>query len=162
MATILSAQCTDVRVNMTTPALFKRCRTPGDYLAIPQEELEQLIRPTGFFRQKARAIKEACAGIVERFGGEVPTTIAEMVTLHGVGRKTAAVVTSNAFGAREGIAVDTHVSARLPPARSDAPEGSSQDRAGADAAVPARALARGLGCTDLPRQPGVRRPPAAV
>jgi len=109
VATILSAQCTDVRVNMTTPELFRRCKTPGDYLAMPQEELEELIRPTGFFRQKARAIKEACAGIVERFGGEVPTTVAEMVTLHGVGRKTAAVVTSNAFGAREGIAVDTHV-----------------------------------------------------
>ena len=109
VATILSAQCTDVRVNMTTPALFKRCRMPGDYLAIPQEELEELIRPTGFFRQKARAIKEACAGIVERFGGEVPGTLDELVTLHGVGRKTAAVVSSNGFGRRDGIAVDTHV-----------------------------------------------------
>jgi endonuclease-3 len=76
---------------------------------MPQEELEELIRPTGFFRQKARAIKEACAGIVERFGGEVPSTLKELVTLHGVGRKTAAVVSSNAFGARDGIAVDTHV-----------------------------------------------------
>jgi endonuclease-3 len=109
IATILSAQCTDVRVNMTTPELFRRCKTPEDYLAMPQEELEELIRPTGFFRQKARAIKEACAGIVERFGGEVPSTLKELVTLHGVGRKTAAVVSSNAFGARDGIAVDTHV-----------------------------------------------------
>ena len=70
VATILSAQCTDVRVNMVTPALFARCRTPADYLALPQAELEQLIRPTGFFRNKARAIREACASIEQRFDGE--------------------------------------------------------------------------------------------
>ena len=109
VATILSAQTTDVRVNLTTPELFRRCRTPEDYLAMPEEELEELIHPTGFFRQKARAIKGSCAGIVERFGGEVPHSVDELVTLHGVGRKTAAVVSSNAFGTRDGIAVDTHV-----------------------------------------------------
>ncbi len=72
VATILSAQCTDARVNMVTPALFARCRRPEDYLALPPAELEELIRPTGFFRNKAKAIRAACADIVERFGGEVP------------------------------------------------------------------------------------------
>jgi endonuclease III len=109
VATILSAQCTDVRVNLVTPALFRRCRTPEDYLAMPPAELEEMIRPTGFFRNKTKAIRAACADIVERFGGEVPQTLDELVTLHGVGRKTAAVVSSNAFGRRDGIAVDTHV-----------------------------------------------------
>jgi endonuclease-3 len=108
VATILSAQCTDARVNMVTPALFALCRTPADYLALPQAELEELIRPTGFFRNKARAIRECCASIEERFDGRVPETLDELVTLHGVGRKTAAVVSSNAFGRRDGIAVDTH------------------------------------------------------
>jgi endonuclease-3 len=109
VATILSAQCTDARVNEVTPALFERFRTPADYLAVPPDELEELIRPTGFFRSKTRAIREASAAIVERFDGRVPETLDELVTLHGVGRKTAAVVSSNAFGRRDGIAVDTHV-----------------------------------------------------
>jgi endonuclease-3 len=109
VATILSAQCTDARVNEVTPALFARFRTPADYLAVPPDELEELIRPTGFFRQKTRAIREASAAIVERFDGRLPETLDELVTLHGVGRKTAAVVSSNAFGRRDGIAVDTHV-----------------------------------------------------
>ena len=109
VATILSAQCTDARVNEVTPALFARFRTPQQYLAAPVAELEEMIRPTGFFRSKTRAIREACAAIVERFGGVVPETLDELVTLHGVGRKTAAVVSSNAFGRRDGIAVDTHV-----------------------------------------------------
>jgi endonuclease-3 len=109
VATILSAQCTDARVNMVTPTLFALCRSPADYLALPPAELEELIRPTGFFRNKARAIRECCASIQERFDGRVPETLDELVTLHGVGRKTAAVVSSNAFGRRDGIAVDTHV-----------------------------------------------------
>jgi endonuclease-3 len=109
VATILSAQCTDERVNQVTRGLFARFRTPADYLAVPVEELERAIMPTGFFRSKAGHIRGACAVILERFGGEVPQTIAELVQLPGVGRKTAAVVSSNAFGAREGIAVDTHV-----------------------------------------------------
>jgi len=109
VATILSAQCTDARVNLVTPALFARCRSAADYVALPQAELEGLIRPTGFFRSKARAIQAACASIVELHGGEVPETLDELVRLHGVGRKTAAVVSSNAFGRRDGIAVDTHV-----------------------------------------------------
>jgi endonuclease-3 len=109
VATILSAQCTDARVNLVTPPLFARCHSAADYVALPQAELEQLIRPTGFFRNKARAIQAACASIVELHGGEVPETLDELVQLHGVGRKTAAVVSSNAFGRRDGIAVDTHV-----------------------------------------------------
>jgi endonuclease III len=109
VATILSAQCTDARVNLVTPALFARCRSAADYVALPQAELEQMIRPTGFFRNKTRAIQAACASILELHGGEVPETLDELVGLHGVGRKTAAVVSSNAFGRRDGIAVDTHV-----------------------------------------------------
>ena len=96
-------------VNKVTETLFRRFRTPEDYLAVPVGDLEQLIRPTGFFRQKTAAIRGCCAAILERYDGEVPRTTAELVTLPGVGRKTAAVVASNAFGATEGIAVDTHV-----------------------------------------------------
>jgi endonuclease-3 len=109
VATILSAQCTDVRVNQVTAELFQRFRRPEDYLSVPAEELEQAILPTGFFRQKTAAIRGSALAILERHGGEVPRTTAELVALPGVGRKTAAVVASNAFGAREGIAVDTHV-----------------------------------------------------
>jgi endonuclease-3 len=109
VATILSAQSTDVGVNKVTATLFRRFRTPEEYLAVPPGDLEQLIKPTGFFRQKTAAIRGCCAAILERHGGEVPATTAELVQLPGVGRKTAAVVASNAFGRREGIAVDTHV-----------------------------------------------------
>jgi endonuclease-3 len=109
VATILSAQSTDVGVNRVTETLFRRFRTPEDYLAVPVGDLEQLIKPTGFFRQKTAAIRGCCMAILERHGGEVPQTTAELVALPGVGRKTAAVVASNAFGKREGIAVDTHV-----------------------------------------------------
>ncbi|HEX5251951.1 MAG TPA: endonuclease III [Gaiellales bacterium] len=109
VATILSAQSTDVGVNKVTDTLFRRFRTPEDYLAVPVGDLEMLIKPTGFFRQKSAAIRGCCAAILERHGGEVPRTTAELVKLPGVGRKTAAVVASNAFGATEGIAVDTHV-----------------------------------------------------
>jgi endonuclease III len=109
VATILSAQCTDRRVNQVTRTLFRRCATPEDYLALSEAELEQLIRPTGFFRQKAAAIRGCCQAILERFDGMLPETTRELDSLPGVGRKTAAVVASNAFGKREGIAVDTHV-----------------------------------------------------
>ncbi len=109
VATILSAQSTDVGVNRVTETLFRRFRTPEDYLAVPVGDLQQLIKPTGFFRQKTAAIRGCCAAILERHDGEVPHTTAELVKLPGVGRKTAAVVASNAFGATEGIAVDTHV-----------------------------------------------------
>ncbi|MDD5200648.1 MAG: endonuclease III [Terrimicrobiaceae bacterium] len=110
IATILSAQCTDKRVNVVTPALFARCSTAGDYMAIPQEELESLIRSTGFFRSKAASIRSAARRLVERNSGEVPRTMLELIALPGVGRKTANVVLGNAFGINDGIVVDTHVS----------------------------------------------------
>ena len=109
VATILSAQSTDVGVNKVTAVLFRRFHEPEDYLAVPVGDLQALIKPTGFFRQTAAAIRGCCAAILERHGGEVPRTTAELVQLPGVGRKTAAVVAPNAFGAAEGIAVDTHV-----------------------------------------------------
>lgn len=112
VATILSAQCTDKRVNLVTPKLFARYKTAADLAKAPQERLEEAIRSTGFFRNKARSIRAAAAAIEERHGGRVPETMAELHELPGVGRKTANVVLGNAFGKDEGIVVDTHV-ARL-------------------------------------------------
>ena len=109
VSTILSAQCTDERVNMVTPALFARYRRPEDYLAVPVEELEQDIRSTGFFRNKAKSIRGAAQLMIDRFGGELPRTMEELLTLPGVARKTANVVLGTAYGLAEGIAVDTHV-----------------------------------------------------
>ena len=109
VATILSAQCTDIRVNMVTPALFARCRSAVDYATIPQEELETVIRSTGFYRNKAKSIRAMGATLIEKHGGEVPRTMAELAALPGVGRKTANVVLGNAFLLNEGVVVDTHV-----------------------------------------------------
>jgi endonuclease III len=109
VATILSAQSTDKRVNLTTPALFKRYRSALDYAQADRAELENLIRPTGFFRNKASSLIGLGQALVERFGGEVPSTMAELVTLPGVGRKTANVILGNAFDI-PGITVDTHFS----------------------------------------------------
>jgi endonuclease III len=109
IATILSAQCTDKRVNMVTPALFRRCPTAADYAAIDPPELERLIQSTGFFRAKAKSIRAACADLVEKHGGQVPRTMEALTALRGVGRKTANVVLGNAFGLNEGVVVDTHV-----------------------------------------------------
>jgi endonuclease-3 len=108
IATILSAQCTDARVNMVTPTLFKRYPTAADYANADPRELEKLIQSTGFFRAKARSIQECCRKIVQEHGGEVPDTLEELVSLPGVGRKTANVVLGDAFGV-PGITVDTHV-----------------------------------------------------
>ena len=110
VATILSAQCTDERVNAVTAELFRKYRRPEDYAAVAQEELEQDIRPTGFFRNKAKAIQGACKLIVERHGGRVPEAMEELLELPGVARKTANVVLGNAFGIASGVVVDTHVS----------------------------------------------------
>jgi endonuclease III len=109
VATILSAQCTDVRVNMVTPSLFKRCPTAADYAAIPQEELEAIVHSTGFYRNKAKSLRGMGAALVERHRGEVPKTIEELSALPGVGRKTANVVLGNAFHLNDGVVVDTHV-----------------------------------------------------
>lgn len=112
MATILSAQCTDERVNQVTPALFARYHTAADYANAPAGDLEEMIRSTGFYRNKARALRECCRAIADRHNGNVPATMDELVALPGVGRKTANVVLGVAFGKAEGIVVDTHV-ARL-------------------------------------------------
>ena len=108
IATILSAQCTDKRVNMITKSLFQKYKSPGDYLTVSQEELEEDIRSCGTYRMKAAAIRETCHILLERFDGEVPKTMNDMLQLRGVGRKTAAVVLGTAFGVIEGIPIDTH------------------------------------------------------
>ena len=107
VATMLAAQCTDDQVNRVTPALFARCPDAASLASIPLAELERLVRPTGFYRQKARNVKKAAALLVERFGGRVPRTVDELATLPGVGRKTGNVVAGLMFG-RPAIIVDTH------------------------------------------------------
>ncbi len=109
VATILSAQTTDVRVNAVTPNLFAKYPTAADYAAAAPTELEEDIRPTGFFRNKAESLRGMAGALVEDHGGEVPQTMEELVALPGVGRKTANVVLGNAFGIDEGVVVDTHV-----------------------------------------------------
>ena len=109
VATILSAQCTDKRVNLVTAELFKKYRTAQDFAAAPLADLEAAVKSTGFFRNKAKNIKACCAALTEKFGGEVPRTMEELHALAGVGRKTANVVLGNAFGINVGVVVDTHV-----------------------------------------------------
>ncbi|HYY42048.1 MAG TPA: endonuclease III [Pyrinomonadaceae bacterium] len=109
VATILSAQCTDERVNLVTAELFRKYRGCADYLNVPPAELEQDIRSTGFYRNKAKAIQGACRMILERYDGRVPQTMDELLELPGVARKTANVVLGNAYGIAAGIVVDTHV-----------------------------------------------------
>jgi endonuclease-3 len=109
VATILSAQCTDAKVNEVTETLFAKYRTAEDYLRVPEDELKADIKPTGFFNQKALSIRESCRRIVEVYDGNVPDTMEELTTLRGVARKTANIVLANAFGTVVGIPVDTHV-----------------------------------------------------
>ena len=109
VATILSAQCTDKRVNLVTAELFKKYRTAHDFAAAPLSDLEAAVKSTGFYRNKAKNIQACCAALVEKFGGEVPRTMDELHALAGVGRKTANVVLGNAFGLNVGVVVDTHV-----------------------------------------------------
>jgi endonuclease-3 len=130
IATILSAQCTDVRVNEVTKELFKKYKTPQDFVVANRSELEQEIRPTGFFRNKTKSIMGASKAIVEKFAGEVPRTMDEILTLPGVARKTANVVLGTAFGIASGIVVDTHVqrlSNRLALTRNEDPKKIEQD-----------------------------------
>jgi endonuclease III len=130
IATILSAQCTDKRVNMVTPGLFKKYRTAKDYADAPPGELENAIRSTGFFNSKAKNIRGATATIAAKFGGKVPNSMERLRELPGVGRKTANVVLGNAFGINEGIVVDTHVirlSQRLRLTKHKDPEKIEQD-----------------------------------
>jgi len=109
IATILAAQCTDERVNQVTKDLFKRYRTPKDFADADPTEMEEAIRPTGFYRNKAKSIIGCCKMLVEEYGGQVPRTMEALIRLPGVWRKTANIVLGNAFGLSEGIAVDTHV-----------------------------------------------------
>lgn len=130
VATILSAQCTDARVNLVTPALFARYPTPAALAAARQEEVEALIRSTGFFRNKARSLIGMAQALAAGHGGMVPDTMAELQVLPGVGRKTANVILGNAYGKNEGITVDTHVArlaALLGLTRQTAPEKIEQD-----------------------------------
>ncbi len=142
MATILSAQCTDKRVNMVTPALFKKYRTAKDYADAPQAEFEKAIKSTGFYRAKTKSIRGAMRAIAEEHGGKVPDTMEELNALPGVGRKTANVVLGNAFHKNVGIVVDTHVirlSQRLGLTKH---KDAGKDRARLDEAGAARALDR--------------------
>ena len=130
IATILSAQCTDKRVNMVTPALFVRYRSAADFAGADPAELEKAIQSTGFFRNKAKSIRASTAAIQKEHRGKVPQTMAELKKLPGVGRKTANVVLGNAFGVDEGIVVDTHVarlSQRLGLTTNDEPEKIERD-----------------------------------
>lgn len=129
VATILSAQCTDQRVNQVTPILFRRYRRPADYAQARRGDLEALIRPTGFFKSKAKHLMACGQAVAERFHGQVPATMEELTTLPGVGRKTANVILGQAFG-KPGIVVDTHVkrvSNRLDLTTSDDPEDIEKD-----------------------------------
>jgi len=130
VATILSAQCTDERVNKVTPELFRKYPTPRDFVGLPQSDLEQDIKSTGFFRNKAKSIIGAATKIVQDFGGEVPQTMDEMLTLPGVARKTANVVLGTAYGIPSGLVVDTHVfrvAHRLKLTKEKTPEKVEQD-----------------------------------
>src|SRR5450432_4183299 len=109
VATILSAQCTDKRVNIVTAELFKKFRSAKDFADAPLAKIEEAVRTAGFFRNKAKNIKACCVALAEKFGGEVPRTMDELHALAGVGRKTANVVLGNAFGINVGVVVDTHV-----------------------------------------------------
>ena len=108
VAVMLSAQCTDERVNKTTPALFKRCKTIEDFVNIPINELEEIIHPCGFYKNKAKNIKLCAKQVLENFNGQVPNNMKDLMSLAGVGRKTANVVLLEVFGIAEGVAVDTH------------------------------------------------------
>ena len=130
VATILSAQCTDVRVNIVTPELFRRFPTPQAMAKASLPQLEEIIRTTGFFRNKAKSIQGAAKTIVAEFGGEVPQTLAELITIPGAARKTANVVLGVSFQKAEGVVVDTHVfriSRRLELAKGDTPEKVEQE-----------------------------------
>jgi endonuclease-3 len=129
-ATILSAQCTDDRVNRVTPDLFRRYPTPEAMARAPLPKLEEIIRSTGFYRQKAKSLQGTASALLTRFGGEIPKTIAELTTFPGVARKTANVVLGTAFGIAEGVVVDTHIqrlSMRLGLTRATDPQGIEKD-----------------------------------
>jgi len=157
VATILSAQTTDVRVNMVTPALFERYPDADALTQADQAELESIIRSTGFFHSKAKSLMGMAQALVDRYGGTVPASMDELVTLPGVGRKTANVVLGNAFGRNDGVVVDTHVG-RLAVRLGFTKRRPCQSRAGVDGADPAGGLDPHLTSVDFPRAPRVHRP----
>ena len=162
VATILSAQCTDVRVNLATPALLAAFPTPKAMAAASLPELEELVRTTGFFRNKAKSIRGAGRVVSEEFGGEVPHTMQELLRIPGAARKTANVVLGSWFGIAVGVVVDTHVlriSRRLELTKETKPEKS---RAGPDARDPAGEVDRFLARGDLSRAPNLHRAQAAL
>ncbi len=140
VATILSAQCTDVRVNMVTPVLFQKYPTPEHFAALQPEDLEDDIRSTGFFRNKSKSLVGAARKVISDFGGDVPRTMDELLTIPGVARKTANVVLGSWYNIADGVVVDTHVqriSRRLELTKNEDPP---EDRAGPDESDPSRAL----------------------
>ena len=157
MATILSAQCTDKRVNMVTPLLFRTYPTAQSLADAEQEKLEEIIRSTGFFHNKAKSLIGLGKALVERHGGEVPDSMEALVKLPGVGRKTANVILGNAFGKNEGVVVDTHVgrlSLRLGLNEGDR---SGESRAGSDAPLPARRVGDVVARANLSRSASLLR-----
>jgi endonuclease-3 len=129
IATVLAAQCTDARVNQVTVALFSKCPTPRDMLCVPQKDLETIIKPTGFFHNKARNIKALCFALSDKYDEKIPETIEELITLPGIGRKTANVIVGHCFG-KPAIIVDTHcirVSGRLTLTEETKPEKIEED-----------------------------------
>ena len=161
VATILSAQCTDKRVNEVTPKLFARYRTAADYAAADRAELEELIRPTGFFRNKTDSLIKLGQALVERYDGEVPGTLDDLVTLPGIGRKTANVILGNAFDV-PGITVDTHFQRLVQPVELDRRDRPGQDRARGRGAVRTARLDDAVAPGDLPRPAGLPRPQAGL
>ena len=160
-ATILSAQTTDVRVNMVTPALFARYPTPRTWPPPTRASVEEIIRSTGFYQNKTRSLIGMAQALVERFDGEVPTALEDLVTLPGVGRKTANVVRSVAFDL-PGLPVDTHVDPAVAAARADRRDRPGQDRARAQRHGAGRGAGRLQPAADPARPPGVRRPQPAL
>ena len=130
VAVMLSAQCTDERVNLTTPSIFKRCPTPQDFVNIDIKELEDLVHPCGFYKNKAKNLKACSKKIIEDFNGTVPNTMEELTTLAGIGRKSANVILLEVFGIANGIAIDTHakrLSNRIGLSKEKTPEKIEQD-----------------------------------
>jgi endonuclease-3 len=161
-ATILSAQCTDERVNQVTPLLFAQFPTPAAMAMAPPPALEELIHSTGFFRNKAKNLIGASRAIVERHGGQVPHTMAELCELPGVARKTANVVLGTAFGLAEGIVVDTHVQRLAQRLALTRFLDARKDRAGSDDDHPARMVDPVFPSCDLARPPLLFRAPAGL
>ncbi len=161
VATILSAQTTDKLVNLVTPTLFARYPTAADYAGADRDEMEKIIQSTGFYRAKTNSLIGLGQALCERFGGEVPAKLKDLVTLPGVGRKTANVVLGNAFGI-PGITVDTHFGLAGPPLPLDDRDRPGQGRGRRGRAHPAQGLDRPLAADDLARPPGLPRPPPGL